>query len=108
MILVELLIVVLAAVAAWFYPIYGAGLPLQIGPLEAHIMTAYLVIIGGIFVAVRRRAKIAPAPETPAIEPEPAPTASAAPPETAPPNATLWPNAPSFDKNEQPPSHPNG
>jgi hypothetical protein len=88
MILLEGLIVIVAAAAAWFLPAYGASLPVTI-PMtvgEAHLMAVYLVVIGGLFIAVRPRHKGQPAIEPPAEESAPPPAKPDPPSDGRPPN----------------------
>jgi hypothetical protein len=72
-IVVELIIVFLAAAAALFYSMYGELIPIAVvmSSTEALLMAVYLLVIGAIFVAVRPRRKVTPIPP-PSLESPPA------------------------------------
>lgn len=78
MILLEVIIVILAALAAWFYPVYGAARPahVEMADREAQLLAVYLLVIGALFIVSRRRRK----PPRPAPPPAPKSTVPPAKP----------------------------
>lgn len=55
--MLELCGLIVVAVLAYFYPSYAANLPvhLPMGESEAHWLSLWLLVSGGVFLAVTRR-----------------------------------------------------